>query len=273
MKLAKIESVYRQNLLINGDFQINQRGKNLYSSENFNKNYTIDKWYLSGTNAKLNVNDGSITIVNDSTTPAYFANVINRDGEHTIQIYVNKINTGSAKFYFTGQSNGYQLNQGMNVFHSNQPFTECSFELQPNTSIEVKYAYLVSGSIAYQYIQEDYATALMRCQQYVYSVTNGNTYCYIGNGSVFESGLTRIFVDIPITMASIPTLEMTGQFELINSKDDSFIVNSASINANFCSSNKIAIQINPTTGFSAGDYLILRTNNNSSASFILSCEP
>lgn len=56
-KVAVIDSVSNQNLIVNGDFKINQRGKTNYLEDN---KYTVDRWQLIGGNITVN-SDGSVT--------------------------------------------------------------------------------------------------------------------------------------------------------------------------------------------------------------------
>lgn len=174
LRLQTVENSYAQSLTINGDFQINQRGKNSYIGTN-SWSYTVDMWRLNGF-ASLNVLSNGVKLKNndDYSGQTYFAQVIKLENKsYTAVVKINNI-SGSAKLSFDNISATKQLSKGVNMltFNGNNA-SSFVFTIEGKGSyIDIEYADLFEGSIAYNHKKEDKATALMRCQSFIVKISN-----------------------------------------------------------------------------------------------------
>lgn len=170
MKLAKIESVYRPNLLINGDFKVNQRGRANYQSNGNTWTYTVDMWRIRDiVGGTVTVNsDETVTVSNaNATDDIYFQQMFGteRSGTHTISVSVRNI-SGNVSLT-VGGSEYLPLTNGVNA--ATREWTSQNnihFKLEPGASATLEYAALYEGDIDYDHVREDKAIALMRCRQF-----------------------------------------------------------------------------------------------------------
>lgn len=117
MKLAKVEGLYHPNLLINGDFQVWQRGE---SFSNVSNQYTADRWYVMNTVTptstiekailpnKPQENISTALLINESASNNSILRYIFENecyGEHTLSFYVNGANGNILKVAINSQSN------------------------------------------------------------------------------------------------------------------------------------------------------------------------
>lgn len=149
-------------LLVNPDFQINQRGQSSYTES---LKYTVDMWrtYL----AKVNVLSNGVRVTStNSSQKGFFTQLIDRiNGEHTISL---KANNKVHSFSFTPSSQQQRFRGDVfNVFVWNQDgkqTTEISIEVDIGNSVEIEYINLFEGDIVYPRVKESYQDDLMECQ-------------------------------------------------------------------------------------------------------------
>lgn len=190
MKFAKIESVYRPNLLINGDFNVNQRGQSSYSGESAKATYTLDMWYLSASayvSATIN-SDGSVTFMNSHpSSELSLSQSIGGELSYPLTAVIKLQGEAPASVKFTAEGMvsisddcAVQIVDDGNrhIFQ-----IRCS----AGKSITIEYAALYEGEVAFNHVREDYATALMRCQQYL------RAGYYIGSCIFSYSDGTKLF--------------------------------------------------------------------------------
>lgn len=156
------------NLLINPDFEINQRGKSTYSSTGAGG--TVDRWV--GTNAKTVVNsDNTVTVSSLSGTGYYTQHEENISyGKHTYSIYVQAI-TGTVKaFYKSKDSKDIELGtlkQGLNKFTSvDDGFKSFFLSIAGGSSVTLKYVKVEQGTVATTFIAPNRSEELAKCQYY-----------------------------------------------------------------------------------------------------------
>lgn len=171
--------LHKPNLIINGDFQINQRGKTSYSSTG----YTLDMW--RAVNASVEIRNDGIMVSSQGQVGYFNQKLSFPDSRYTSVLNVEII-SGSASHYADGAviDNG-NLTTGINVFRLDGALTQYGIRLEPNSSIKIIYTDLFEGDIAYAHIKEDKATALMRCKYEVLNLNDGDNYtiCQYTNGS------------------------------------------------------------------------------------------
>lgn len=171
-----------QNLLINGDFQINQRGKTEYN-ESKDGTYTLDMWRTRQGNYSNAIkmipkSGGGVTIIlpsdginagfnqclpmDESNLGKKFVAVVSKDGK--VYDYKFTLATTDVGKYL---ESGVKLSvtyDNVNKYIRFALYFENS-SLQSKT-FDIDYCDLYPGEIAYPHQKEDDAIALLRCQDY-----------------------------------------------------------------------------------------------------------
>lgn len=181
MKLAKIESVYRPNLLVNGDFQINQRGQTSYTSTDVQSSLTVDCWRIGG-QATLTVNDDNVILSATGDGESYLAQHIDKDltGKKlsvAVKVTNDKVYTGTITVTDV-ETVFISDGQWMTVsakYDSNRNGTQLYINVSGGHSYPFDYVSAFEGEIIYSHFEEDNATALMRCLPYYRRVYMGYT--------------------------------------------------------------------------------------------------
>lgn len=160
-------------LLINNDFQVNQRGQSEYVS----KGYSLDMWYFQNynkANAKLEPTKNGIRMTNndDSEMAIYQYAYAETKQIVTLVAKVNgKIYSISGLPTGSGETPTIVVEEGkieLNVrYYDIDNRYRVYAMVGSNNSASIEYIDLFEGDVAYPHVKEDYATALMRCQQMV----------------------------------------------------------------------------------------------------------
>lgn len=200
--IAEIKDVPRQNLLINGDLKINQRGKSSYVGTT-DVTYSLDMWYLSY--ATLTVNDGYITVKGRAT--GNFQQVVDKNltGNTVILIVKEKDKIPHTISGVCDPSTPITKNTGtftMSIDYK-ESINKYKVNLKVSSEINLEYIALYEGDIDYKHIPEDDATAMMRCLPYLYK--GQLTGVMYGNASTSDYWYAGVSV-YPLEMASIPTV-------------------------------------------------------------------
>ncbi|WP_252242053.1 hypothetical protein [Clostridium sp. ZBS18] len=202
------------NILINGDFQVWQRGT---SFANVTNHYTADRWLFGGnTGAKVEkTNNGTkITLLNDGGWANYLQSI-----EHdTFKKLIGK--TVTVTFKLSEKTNKvsqlwsleytnprhYYMNKDFNDGVMRDTFT-MTFEIGANTenaeigiqlfankgnSITIKYVKLEIGSVSTPFTPRPYAEELALCQRY-YLSTDGYENNWM-HGCYVQGGGFRVFI-------------------------------------------------------------------------------
>lgn len=199
---------YRPNLLINGDFQVNQRGQNTYTSLGTTI-YTVDMW---------KINNGSVTVNDDGITfsgAGYFLSQF-IDGNFANKTLTMVVKTSSDLHVITGVAvpDEYVQQQFSDI---QLAFSYRSVENRLDLSVknitasnDIKYIDLFEGSIAYPHVKEDYSIALIRCQSHVQIVgnINGNM---TSSKTLIASLQTNLIAQPSITVNG-GTIQVDGKF-------------------------------------------------------------
>lgn len=171
------------NLLINGDFKVNQRGKSSYIGGG--GKYGLDGWYQYQTT--LTVTDSGITLTSSE------------EDNNLMQILpinlLNKTLTFVTKIDGVVHSKTFVLTQSVDTY-SNEKFNIKAYSDSSNrlrfivnivnsSTINIEYIDLFEGSIAYSHIAEDDAIALMRCMA---EIEIGEYPVYYDGKTYFMSG-------------------------------------------------------------------------------------
>lgn len=197
-----------QNLLINGNFKINQRGQALYTSTSISASLTVDCWRIGG-QAELTVNDDNVILSATGSGESYLAQHIDKDltGKKlsvAVKVRYDKVYTGTitvtdAETVFI--SDGQWMTVSVK-YDSNRNGTQLYINVDGGHSYPFDYVDAFEGEIIYPHVEEDDATAMMRCLRYLYK--GQLTGVMYGNASTSDYWYSGVSV-YPLEMASTPT--------------------------------------------------------------------
>jgi hypothetical protein len=251
---GKIGQLSNPNLLINGDFRVNQRGATKYPTADPNTIYTVDRWFLPtmvGTQT-LEIKDGGVLLTGDmaQTNTATLSQRIEKlesgvytisakvDGEvrsHTFvfeQEYVDKIYSDGFFFAISVASGIPAVGFGIRLSLKNQALVEW-----------VKFE---KGSFATPFVPKTYAEEWVACQRYHQKAHFVFTYM-ANNAATANTG--RLWVRHQLTkMRSNPTV--TGDVY----DDNAQVV--AKISAYDCS-DEVLSWVRVTADLPKGNYFVL----------------
>lgn len=212
------------NLLINGDFQVNQRGKSEYN-ENKDGSYTLDMWrtrqgnYTNAIKIKPR-NGGGVTItlpslnigaginqllpMDDSNLGKQFTAIVSKDGK--VYHYTTTLSTTDEGIFI---EKGIKLDI---MYNNTDKYLRFSLYFQNDTSnpiqnkpFDIDYCYLYEGTEIYPYQKEHYPIALTRCAYY---------YQYIGLRVI---ALTKTWGELRNSMliGTIPILKIKNSPSIV----------------------------------------------------------
>ena len=195
-KIAK--NVINNNLLINGDFRVNQRGKTIYERTS-GRVYTVDRWSIWSSNGTFNAETKSLTNL------AASGNIILSQYIEDSEILLGKtitlsVNINDETYSATGTTDAdysavttdkiILLKEIGSLFYiraiwdkSRQAF-RVDIGCTPSIgSLVLKYAKLEIGSVATEFVTRSYAEELAMCQRYYQKVKIQGA-AIQGNGNV-----------------------------------------------------------------------------------------
>lgn len=201
----RLSQVSGLNLLINGDFQVWQRG----DSFNTNLQYTADRWIVSANTVSIykNPNGMSINAPNDSDGIAIMQYVENNlNGKTMTMSFEYSTNTGSVKVAKTiavsNQIVKYKINDNCSVALHFDESTGCTCYriILKNISTVLKWCKLEYGKIATPPVPRPLAEELMLCQRYYQSISSRKACTY-----QVETYCETV-VDLPAGMRTSPSV-------------------------------------------------------------------
>lgn len=211
------------NLLINGDFQINQRGQTIYTTKNdtignWEKVFSFDRWYVYGTSQELSVTvneDKTITVQNIGNDTGYFIQPLENALElNDYTLSANVVNVSNVKMYFEGlgMSNAIDLVAGYNAMTQNGSPTGAVFLMQANSSVTLKWVKLEQGSVATPLIPRLCAEELALCQRYYETELIDS----LGCANFRTCDTARSYMDLgawqfKVEKRAIPTISFSGE--------------------------------------------------------------
>ena len=200
------------NLLINPDFQVNQRGQIEYSS-----GYSVDRWFIEGNKCTVTPGADGVLIKSaiklDSNTHTFWQKVENplKPGKYTLSLNVSEVSgVWSARIRTVDTSGDYVdsyytpvLHVGVNKVSAELPEGEyvsaVSIGFNKGTEVgsflKLAWVKLESGSLATPFVPPDPATELLKCQRYYQRISE-----YL---PVRASGVSADFVDFTFPI-SVP---------------------------------------------------------------------
>lgn len=228
------------NLLINGDFQVNQRGQSNYTCDGTKRVYGVDMWSFSKADTFMRIVENGI----ETNAPiSQMFNKLKSGVKYTVVCSIdNVIHTKS----IVGGT--YDTDTSQTIMYLTFNDVE-RILITPNDTQTINYIDLFEGEIVYKHQKEDYAIALTRCQRYVWKNCDMTMSEIIQQ--LYLGGLT-----FPIEMVNTPSVK------IIRFENTSGINKSNEIQLINCNKKGISyIQLKNATS------LVYQY------SFIFSCEP
>lgn len=192
--LGNLPILASDNLLINGDFRnvVNQRRATSYSDNTSDDNwtYSVDRWRIK--NANVTVNDKSIKVTATGSSGGTIQQAIGYylpTDDYTASCSVKDI-VGTAKFGVTGHVHNSTLVVGKNIATWNDvEVGSLSITLEANSSIELEWIKLETGTIATPFVPRPYCEEIAMCQRY---------YKYVERTPIFASNDTSLTYFMPV---------------------------------------------------------------------------
>lgn len=263
LKIPKINSLYMPNLLINGDFQVWQRGKTLQvNGTGGSIKYYIDLWasYTGDWEGTLNKVENGVKINTSSANAYLLQNIDHLDLEIGTQyIVVASINNTIYKITFK-YGIDTPITEHLSILKTNYD-TFVNVRGLKNNDI-VNWVQLNEGLIEYKHIKEDYSIALLRCQRRLL-VLKGS----FGGGNVYRN-LVYLRIDLPTTIDVKPTISQYDIRFIIDGKEEKSCSNLTIMNV---TSNSIFINATVDQFLDGNDGKYARVSNDSSIT--ITCEP
>lgn len=233
-KVAQIETnknniaqLSNPNLLINGDFRVNQRDKPQYL-QSANDTYTVDRWRFHGSNGTLNVNsDNTVTYVIGENNwcglkyfienPSYLSNktiTLSLKGTSTSGMWSTIYHKGSSigGSSYTNQGGTFYLTKTINC---GEVLDTDNFEIRlttrntnipvgvTNNSFTLEYVKLEIGEIATPFSPRPYAEELAMCQRYYQVFKSQTLRC-----DLYVSSQILFTLPTPVSLRNYITLTM-----------------------------------------------------------------
>lgn len=268
-KIPTSENLFFPNLLINNDFQINQRRNSSYSGAV----YTVDMWKLHTEVGKLVVNDGYVTLTGSSLIQYIPKNIF----ETKSYTQVVKLKDENAKVFHYDNFDGTYKELTVDglkcaLEYSTRNKALVFYIWNKDTDINIEYADLFEGSIAYKHIKQSYYDALWDCFKYLQVLGTLNIPLSKIWGEVRNSTLLG-YVGIYRKMYGTPIInnDFSNLYSDANESGHDFNKADVLINCTVSDANlRIRITKKTLTDFFNRDYeYFINTNGYT----IISCEP
>lgn len=170
-----VTGLYYPNLLINGDFRCNQRGKTSYAGVVdgvSNSLYTVDMWRSMGVNVAIG--DGFISIANRDTVYHTFRQTVAglADGVYTLSMLVRDVSGYNFMNPKSSDGDGGQLilpgyNKMTFEIGSGKHSNVIMLGLNPGNTLQIDWIRLDKSDRARAHVAEPYDVALARCMKYL----------------------------------------------------------------------------------------------------------
>jgi hypothetical protein len=186
------KGVTAHNLLINGDFQVNQRGQSSYTCDGTKRVGGVDMWSFSKADTFMKVTENGI----ETNAPiSQMFNKLKSGVKYTVVCSIdNVIHTKS----ITGGT--YDTGTSQTIMYL--AFNDVErIVITPNGTQTINYVDLFEGEIVYKHQKEDHAIALTRCLPYV-EMKNVNT---VG---MYNSPTNAIYYVDYYKKKEIPTIQI-----------------------------------------------------------------
>lgn len=211
------------NLLINGDFRVNQRGQTSYNTTK-DRIYTADRWRLSANNeTNLTFDLSTMTLSNTGSSVGYLVQMIENpdylwgktitisakvDGvikSLTLTLPSKPSSSGGVSSQLTLVSG--KCNLRLFYYSGSTNAIGFTFDIFANSSVTLEYAKLEIGSVATAFSPRLYAEELALCQRYYWKTTSTiMTYPAYS----LTATTVRSILFMPVQLRVNPTITING---------------------------------------------------------------
>ena len=206
------------NLLINGDFRVNQRGKTSYThtGEAYGYTYFVDRWFAWGENPfTFNVSTKTLTPNTSNTGNSLLSQWIEDVSGILGKTITYSVSTNGTIYSKTLNipitlSNNVSLGELPTSFGKLRVWSNNNrlrFDIidSSNQSIVLNYAKVEIGSVATSFSPRPYAEELAMCQRYYQNIET-----QIARASIYNIGGISFYVPLPVTLRTVPTLVLAS---------------------------------------------------------------
>lgn len=211
---AALQNYSNPNLLINGDFRVNQRG---WTTGSTNNKFTVDRWKNGTANQTTTINaDGTLTLTGLSSDGTVIQaldptqeNMWGKTYTASIQLSTGDLLqytfTMPSSFSSAGGIGASDYVNGCRVRIYLNSAVKLAFiiDIKANNTVTLKYCKLEIGSVATTYSPRPYAEELLLCQRY-YQVLRVDNAIYCSNASTIYPNVNLI-----VPLRTNPTITTT----------------------------------------------------------------
>ena len=276
------------NLLINGDFRVNQRGETSYKGLN---KYTVDRWFLGSSDSFLNYDETNKQIesigvsgVTETGTPR----IILRQFIEDWQKFIGKTLTVSMKYEnFTEDVVGTTMLtiydgkgrtdiplssvgesgfiMGTRTIREDATLLIAEIRITgtgKNASLKPKWVKLEVGDIATPHSPRPYAEELAMCQRYYQIIKAISAYSPFCSAYLNTTSQAMGLINFVTEMRTTPTLTYNGDFQVRNSQSANVGVTNVNIDGASTLCINIKFTASSTVDTEQGKYVQIRSLNN-----------
>ena len=287
------------NLLINGDFRVNQRGTS--GTQNGNSKFPVDRWKTSALNAFCSTNldtNGNVEsvvagitgVTTEGGRNALIYNFEDKDFKKllgkqvTLSINYQELSADVANSVRIRFDSG--VDNGAKVLTETSGIAVLTFTVNPNAtqlviqiagtssalnySLKLNWVKLELGSIATPLTPRPYAEELAMCQRYFYTTEGVNATGLLGLCvNNYNQNIFQIAWQFPVTMRTTPTITMKGNWN-VNVKNVNYAV--TSIASQMFGGDKMCIRPTVENGPEIGNIGTLQKNYDGTAQITFDAE-
>lgn len=273
-KIAEIGDVYHPNLVINGDFQVNQRGASTYTGTASGV-YTVDMWRLTNGTLTKPSNGVGVTVTAGSAACTLVQKIPNKYGQTRHTLHTKCAN----KEYTTSvQGNNTSTVQiadsvGSISLKVDSDYITVTYRINANKTAYIEYCDVFMSQSYLAHVIEDYGTAYQRCLRFFYRCGTGYTRT-IGVGYIRNDHNARFAYQYPVMMASVPTITLTGDMQMETEQQGYSTITNKSFLASQVSTERCTITAKPDYDYVVGMNITVYFSDHNLSSYIdASCEP
>lgn len=222
------------NLLMNPDFRINQRGKSEYTGTSTSI-YTVDRWYIwknaCDVYGTLSVNgDNSVSVdgadgVNDAILTQELEYGADLSGKTvTLSLKIEEINGTISVQQYENTSSCLNISEPGIHKVTFEWQTAASYKIVINntncTHYKIKWIKLEFGSNATQFVPPDQALELARCQRYLFRIPQW----YRQRLCEYSTDFVRFVINTPDVMRKSPALLYPENFQIRDVQVDGNVI-------------------------------------------------
>lgn len=286
---------YNENLLLNGDFQVNQREFSFFSSEQAGMfAYCVDRWAFDGAYNSYENRKGTIQIDSNHciSLTAFSKGVAfmqkleqyetNKLKGKTVTLSIKvKEKTGNSPLIFELRDLGLWNHIAVGKIYEPGKFTIttkipenmvgslcvyiCYDEFVDTSSVKIEWVKLEMGQYATEFSTRPYAEELALCQRYYYKIKTFDNYGLFATGIGRTATVTDLYLNLPY-MRTKPNIYCSGLFEIVCPGVNAFPINY--FNAGFYTSNYLRIDAYHNSNTSLIGRPVLLTSRDNTDSYI-----